>query len=129
MSPFEPSPLLLALIVFKSFVYLECLALLALTRGLFGRGPSRLAALVTLALAALGILESIAPLYAAAHASLLPTLSRFLAWQQGAPALLLASLPLALSAVLPGRRFRAIDILHMILLAALLGLWLAARFV
>ncbi len=127
MSLFEPSPLLLALIVFKSFVYLEVLSILALVRSLFGRGPSRMAAMLSLILAALGIYESIAPVYV--HVRSLPALSRLLAWQQGLPALLLASLPLALSAALPGRRFRLIDVLHIALVAALFGLWLAAGFV
>lgn len=133
MSFFEPSPLLVAFILFKSFVYLEVLALLALVRGLFARGPSRQAALLSLVLAGVGIYASFAPTLAAGQGlpalPLLPAISRLLTWQQGLPALLLASVPLALSAGLPGRRFRAIDFLHMLLIAALVGLGLAARFV
>ncbi len=133
MTLFEPSPLLIALIVLKSFVYLEVLALLALLRGLFARGPARLAALLSLVLAGCGIYANFAPTLAASYGlsdvPLLPSVSRLLAWQQGLPALLLASAPLALSAALPGRRFRTIDILHMLLIAGLVGLWLAARFV
>ncbi|WP_353475139.1 hypothetical protein PVT71_16400 [Salipiger sp. H15] len=132
MSPFQPSPVLLALIVLKSFVYFELLALLALGRTLFGRGPSRLAALVSLGLACLGSYAGLAPMLAPQYGltgpPLLPALSRLLTWQQGLPALLLASAPLALSAALPSRRLRGIDMLHGLLIATLLALWLAARY-
>lgn len=133
MTPFTPSPVLVALIVLKSFIYLEVLALLALARVVLGGGPARLAALLSLALAAVGLYASLGPALASAqglaYPPLVPALARALSWQQGIPALLLASAPLALSAGLPGRRFRLIDMLHMLLIAALLGLWLAARFV
>ena len=55
MTFFEPSPLLLALIFVRTFVYLEVLALLALARGLIARGPARLAALLALLLALAGL--------------------------------------------------------------------------
>ena len=42
-------------------------------------------------------------------------------------ALLLASAPLLVSAVLPGRRAAWIDALHVILIGGLLGLWAATR--
>lgn len=133
MSPFQPSPVLLALIVLNSFIYFECLALLALGRTAFSRGPARLAALLSLVLASLGIYAGLAPIlaphYGLAELPRLPALSRLLTWQQGLPAQLLASAPLALSAILPGRRLRGIDILHGLLIATLLGLWTAARYI
>ena len=127
MTFFEPSPLLLALIFVRTFVYLEVLALLALARGLIARGPARLAALLALLLALAGLALAFAPALNLNQGPVFAMASQAMTRGQGLPALLLASAPLLVSAVLPGRRAAWIDALHVILIGTLLGLWAATR--
>ncbi|ANT61017.1 hypothetical protein AYJ57_11965 [Salipiger sp. CCB-MM3] len=129
MSLFEPTPLLLSFILLKSFGYPAVLALLSLLRALVARGPAQLAALPSLLMAALVLYAGLAPALQLTQNPLYPPLSHALALSQGLPALLIASAPLALSAFLGGRRWRWIDALHLLLVLALLGLWLATHYI
>lgn len=119
---FEPDPVVLAFFFAKKFLWLELLALLALLRGIVGRGPSRLAALTALTLCIAGIVTSFAPalgltgpVYARA--------AQVMAISGGMVAVLVPSAVLGLSAVLPGARWRWIDAVHGLALIGFLGVW------
>ena len=125
MAGFEPNYTVLAFVFFKKFVYLELIALLAGLRLILGRGKARWPAGAALALAGLGIWASFAPALGQAQGPLYATLARALAHGGGMAALLAVSAVFLLSALVPERRGRWIDALHLVLLAGLLGLWLA----
>ena len=121
----QPAPELMALLFIKKFVWLQALSLLAALRVLAGRGPSRGAALAALLLALAGIAVTLAPALGLSGGALAGA-ARLMAAGGGWPALLLPSALLALSGLLPGRRWRGIDLLHGAALLGLAGLWLWA---
>ncbi|MBU2963670.1 hypothetical protein KO516_23145 [Citreicella sp. C3M06] len=125
---FEPSPLLLAFLIFKRFVFLELIAALALVRVLRASGPSRLAALVALVLAVLGCAVLLAPMAGTPQGALYASAARLMAMGSGMIPLLVPSLFLAISAYLPRRDQRGLDFAHIALLWLLIGLWIASRF-
>ena len=57
----EPTPILLAFLIFKRFIFLELVAALALARAMRAAGPSRGAAVVALVLAVFGAIVLLAP--------------------------------------------------------------------
>lgn len=125
----EPSPILLAFLFFKRFLFLELVAVLALARIIRASGPSRWAALLALVLAVLGAIVLLAPAAGLTGGALLAGAAQFMATGGGIAPLLIPSLCLIVSAGLPGRRGRALDIAHVVLLIVLFGLWLATRLV
>ncbi|SDF03904.1 hypothetical protein SAMN04488105_111163 [Salipiger thiooxidans] len=123
---FEPTPVLLAFLIFKRFVFLELVAALALARVIRATGPSRLAALGALFLASVGAAILLAPMAGLDHGPVYAAGARFMAMGSGMLPLLLPSVLLALSAYVPGSRHRGIDIAHIVALWVLVGLWLAS---
>ncbi|MWD28854.1 hypothetical protein E0K89_015340 [Aquicoccus sp. SCR17] len=120
----EPPPEVLAFLVLKKFVYLEALVVLALVRSVAAHGAARLAAIAALLIAAVGVAAQLGPSVLGLYQG--PVYRSSLALGNAGAGLalpLLASLPLWLSAVLPGRRWPLIDGLHAVLFAALLLLW------
>lgn len=128
MGAFQPDPMLLNFLLLKEFVYLPALAVLALLRGLVGRGAARLAAGVAVLLAALGAAAVIGPGTVGLQGGPVVATAIKAGNLGGGMALpLLASAPMLASAFLPGVRWRWIDALHLLLIGALLTMWLMAR--
>lgn len=120
----QPDPALMALVVLKGGVFLALVAALALIRVIAGRGPSRWLALVAL-LAALSGLAAL--FWPALSGTMTGPAARAafdyrLAWC-GFASLIAASLPLVLSAVVPGRRWWGIDLAHAALIGLVAVLW------
>lgn len=122
----QPDPALLALVALKGGVFLALVAALALIRVIAGRrgGPSRWLALVALLAALAGLAALFGP---ALSGTMTGPAARLafdyrLAWGGFAP-LIAASLPLVLSAVLPGRRWWGIDVAHAALIGVVAVLW------
>jgi hypothetical protein len=121
---FEPSPILLAFLALKTTVYLPVVMGLALLRVLLGAGPARVLALVALLIAAVGIAARFGPVVMGMTGGTLAQLGYGIANTGGGMVIALAaSVPLALSAVVPGRRWIGLDLLHGLLIGALFLLW------
>jgi len=125
----EPSPILLAFLIFKRFIFLELVAALALARAMRASGPSRWAAVVALVLAVCGAIVLLAPAAGLTGGAVAGAAARFMNMGGGIVPMLIPSLALAVSAYLPGSRGRGLDIAHLGLLVVLFGLWLATRLV
>ena len=125
---FEPSPILLAFIALKTTLYLPVVLLLALLRSVMAHGPSRLLALAAVVIAALGIAARFAPPLLGLTGGTVAQIAYDIANAGGGMIIAtLASVPLALSAVVPGRRWIVLDALHGLLIAALFVLWWLAQ--
>lgn len=120
---FEPDPVLLTFIFAKKFLYLEVLALLALLRVMLGRGLARWPALVTLIMALGGVATVLAPAAGMNTGVVYVSAARVMAGSGGITALLVPSAVFLISMVTPGVRARWIDVLHVLMLLGLLGLW------
>lgn len=127
MSFFEPSPVLLAFIFVQRFVFFEVLAVLAALRLAVGQGVARLPAALTLAISLAAILATFAPALNLQGHPLYPEAARLLASGGGSAAPAVASLVFASSLLIPSRRWRWIDVLHLVGLAAFFGLWVYTR--
>lgn len=120
----QPSPAVLALLGLQSFFYLPLLASLCTFRVGAGRGPARLLAALSLLLALAGIAAHFGPALLKLYTGPLPQMASTLTKSGGGMALpLAASLPLVVSAFVPGWRWRWVDLAHGVLIAVLLGLW------
>lgn len=122
-SLFQPPPEVLAFLFVKKFVYLEILAVLALIRVIVGRGIARWPALVTLLLAAGGILTTFAPALGWNSGALYASSAQYMAGQGGMAALLVPSTIFLICSITPRARWRIIDWFHLAMLACLLALW------
>ncbi|WP_439119963.1 hypothetical protein [Marivita sp.] len=127
MSFFEPSPVLVAFIFVQRFVFFEVLGLLALLRMIAGRGKARVPAAIALIISSAAIFASFAPALNLQSLPLYADIARVQASGGGMILPLVASAIFALSLVLPQRRWRWIDVLHIVGVLAFLGLWLATR--
>jgi hypothetical protein len=127
MSFFEPSPVLVAFIFVQRFVFFEVLGLLALLRMIAGRGMARVPAAIALIISSAAIFASFAPALNLQSLPLYADIARVQASGGGMILPLVASAIFALSLVLPQRRWRWIDVLHIVGVLAFLGLWLATR--
>ncbi len=119
----EPDPVVVALLVYRKFLYLEILALLALVRLIVGRGLARWPALITLLLALGGVATTFAPAAGLNHGPLYTNAAQLMAGGGGMAALLVPSAIFLICTILPDARWRWIDLLHGLMLAALLGMW------
>ncbi|MGP6085943.1 hypothetical protein [Antarctobacter jejuensis] len=122
-SYFQPDPVILFFLFAKKFIYLEVLAVLAAVRLFMGRGLARWPALVTLLLALGGVATVLAPATGLNSGPLYASAARIMAGSGGITALLVPSAVFLLSALTPGVRARWIDVVHVLMLIGLLGLW------
>jgi hypothetical protein len=125
---FEPNPILLAFLALKTTIYLPALLVLALLRAMIAKGPARIFAIIAIAVAVLGIAARFAlPLLGLSGGTLSQIAYSIANAGGGMVIALAASAPLALSAVLPGRRWLFLDALHGLLVSALFLLWMLAQ--
>ena len=127
MTFFEPSPVLIAFIFIQRFVFFEVLALLALLRLIVGRGPSRWPALATLLICAVAIFATFAPALNLQSVPFYPDAAQLLALGGGTVLPLITSGVFATSFLFSSRRWRWIDIVHLLGVTAFVGLWIATR--
>ena len=124
---FEPSPILLAFLALKTTFYLPALLILALLRALGADGPARGMAVLALLVALVGIAARYLPPLLGLTGGTVAQAAYALANAAGGMALpLLASALMLASGVMAGARWRWIDLLHLLLLTGLCGLWLAS---
>ena len=125
---FEPNPILLTYLALRTTLYLPAVLVLAALRALVSAGPSRRLALIAIVIAVLGIAARFVPPLTGISGGTLAVAAYNIANAGGGMAsALVASLPLALSAVVPGRRWLVLDALHGLLVSALFLLWLLAQ--
>ena len=128
MSFFEPSPVLMAFIFAQRFVFFEMLGLMALLRLIVGRGFARIPAFVTLLICAAAVFATFAPAFNLHTLPFYADMARLLASGGGLILPLLTSAVFATSLMMPQRRWRWIDLVHLFGVLAFLGLWVATRF-
>ena len=125
---FEPSPILLAFLALKTTVYLPAVLILAVLRAVIATGPARLLAAVAIVITAIGIAARFGPALMGVTGGPLAQTAYGIANAGGGMVIALAaSLALALSAVLAGRRWPVLEGLHGMLIAALFLLWWLAQ--
>ncbi|MCT4559348.1 MAG: hypothetical protein N4A61_14965 [Pelagimonas sp.] len=120
----EPDPTVLVFLVYKKFIYLWIIAALALGRTIMGAGIARYPAGVALVLSLAGLVTTFAPALGWVHSPLYSKAAQLMVGGGGMMALLVPSAAFAISAVLPGARWRWMDIVFALALLGLLGLWL-----
>lgn len=125
MSPiFAPSPVLLAFVLFKTTLYLPAVAVLALIRVLTATGASRGLAALALLVALLGIAARFLPPFLGLSGGAPMQAASWIVHAGGGMVIALAaSVPLALSGMVAGRRWWGIDAMHGLLVAGLFLLW------
>lgn len=127
-SLFEPNPILLAFLAMKTTVYLPALLLLAVVRAFVAKGPARVFAIIAIAVAVLGLAARFGPPVLGLSGGTLSQIAYDMVNAGGGMAILLvATVPMALSAILPERRWPVLDALHALLVAALFLLWMLAQ--
>ncbi|MDO6729328.1 hypothetical protein Q4577_04805 [Marinovum sp. 2_MG-2023] len=120
----QPSPAVLALLGLQSGLYLPILFMLAVCRVWAGPANARILAGLSAVIALLGIAAHFGPAVLNLYTGPLPQYASLVTKYHGGMALpLAASLPLLVSAFLPGRAWKWLDLAHMCLIAALVGLW------
>ncbi|MGB0439840.1 MAG: hypothetical protein ACPGFC_07010 [Paracoccaceae bacterium] len=120
----RPDPVLVAFIFVTQFVACKALLSLAFLRVVVGRGAgTRCVALMCALGCAAMIWTAYAPLLEMTGSEAYGPLRRLQAWHGGAPVVLGLSALLWGSAILPGARWRGIDLLHGMTAVAYLGLW------
>ncbi|SMX28000.1 hypothetical protein TRP8649_02112 [Pelagimonas phthalicica] len=123
MEFFEPSPVLLGFLFYKKFLFLPLLAALALIRVAVGHGIARWPALIALFLSAGGIATTFAPAAGLAEGELYVAAAQFMAEGGGMAALLVPAAFFLICSITPRARWRWLDVIHIVLLLILLGLW------
>lgn len=123
MTPlFQPDPALVALFTLQKFFYLPILAAIALPRVVLGAGLSRWPALAALILCVGGIVTVFAPALGWNSGPVYVWAAQAMAEGGGRAALLVPSALFVMSSLIPRARWRWLDILHVILIFALVGL-------
>lgn len=125
---FEPNPILLTYLALKTTFYLPVVLLLAVLRALIAKGPARIFALLAVLIALAGIIARFGPPMLGLSGGSVAQFAYALVNTGGGMAMALAaSVPLAISAFAPGRRWPVLDALHGLLVSALFVLWLLAQ--
>lgn len=119
----QPDPAVALFFALQRFGYLALLLPLMLGRVVAGGALARWPALVGLMLCAGGLLTAFAPMLGLMDSAAYRSAARLMAGGGGMAAVLVPTVFLALSALLPDARWPLIDRLHAVLLAAMLGLW------
>ncbi|MFU8864908.1 MAG: hypothetical protein ACNA7O_13415 [Rhodobacterales bacterium] len=125
---FEPNPILLTYLALKTTFYLPVVLLLSLLRAIIAKGPARAFALLAAVIALAGIIARFGPPLLGMSGGPVAQFAYAVANAGGGMAMALAaSVPLAISAFAPGRRWPVLDALHGLLVSALFVLWLLAQ--
>ena len=118
---FKPNPEVIFFIFFKKYIYLETLCVLGFLRLYAHRTRLDLLALSTLIISCVGLVFLFALPYFGIYDGQLSDFARgIINWQSGGGILLVASLPLSLSALRPYVRWGWIDFIHGVLVGVLI---------
>ena len=130
---FEPNYTILTFLMIKTFFYIEVIGALALTRCFVARGPSRLFALGSLGIALLGVAAKYVPPLAGLTGSEPARIASLIVNQGVLDAGSGMALPIAVSALFAmswraqGRRWWALDALHLCAALCFFGLWVFTK--
>lgn len=129
MTPiFEPNPLLLAFLLLKTSLYLPAIAVLGVLRAIGSSEQARAWGILAVVVALLGLAARFGPsLLGLSGGPVAQTAYAMSAMGGGMVMALAGSVPLAVSALMPGRRWLWVDALHILLVSALFVLWLLAQ--
>lgn len=121
---FEPSPIVLAFFLYKKFGFLLIIVLLAIARLLVARGPSQVFSFAALVAALVGLAAQYGPPILGLYAGPLYRASfQITAAAEGLGILLVATVFMAVSGIVPGRRWPVISLLNGVAFGVLIGLW------
>jgi hypothetical protein len=120
---FQPDPVLVNVLYFKTYAYPLLLALLAAARVAVGPGLARWPALIALVLASGAVFTALAPVLGQSDSALYRQLAQISAGAGGMAALIIPSVIFLLSSLIPRARWRWIDWAHLGLFVSLLGIW------
>lgn len=130
---FEPNYTILTFLMIKTFFYIELVGALALIRCFTASGPSRLAALGALLIALIGVAAKYLPPLAGLTGGEAGRIAARIVNQGVLDAGSGMALPIAVSIVFAlswraqGRRWWALDALHLIAALTFFGLWMFTR--
>ena len=120
----KPNPELVFFIFFKKYIYLQILCVLGFLRLYAHRTRLDFLALSSLIISCVGLIFLFALPYFGIYDGQLSYFARqIINWQNGSGMLVVASLPLSLSALRPYVRWGWIDFIHGILVGALIVLY------
>ena len=121
---FKSNPELIFFIFFKKYIYLEILCVLCLLRLYAHRARLDFLALLSLIISVIGLIFLFALPYFGIYEGQLSDFAReIINWQNGGGILLVASLPLSLSALRPYVRWAWIDFIHGVMVGVLIILY------
>ena len=121
---FKSNPELIFFIFFKKYIYLEILCVLGFLRLYAHRARLDFLALLSLIISVIGLIFLFALPYFGIYEGQLSEFARgIINWQNGSGMLLIATLPLSLSALRPYVRWGWIDFIHGVLVGALILLY------
>ncbi|MCT4553741.1 MAG: hypothetical protein N4A53_03565 [Pelagimonas sp.] len=120
---FQPDPVLVNVLYFKTYAYPLLLALLAAARVVVGPGLARWPALIALALASGALFTALAPALGQGDSALYRQLARITAGAGSLTALIVPSVIFLISSLIPRARWRWLDWTHLGLFVSLLGIW------
>ena len=121
---FKPNPELIFFIFFKKYIYLEILCILGFLRLCAHRARLDFLALSSLIISCVGLIFLFALPYFGIYEGQLSYFARaIINWQNGSGMLVVASLPLSLSALRPYVRWGWIDFIHGVLVGTLIVLY------
>ena len=121
---FKPNPEVIFFIFFKKYIYLETLCVLGFLRLYAHRTRLDFLALSTLTISCVGLIFLFALPYFGIYEGQLSDFAReIINWQNGGGILLVASLPLSLSALRPYVRWAWIDFIHGVMVGVLIILY------
>lgn len=123
---FEPSLNVLIFLMVKKFVYLEGLLILALIKAIVRTGPARLLSLITVGICIAGIVAHFVIPYFQIYQQPWTGIAQFLirTWD-GMFTPLLTSFVFVNTMAQKQGRLIIIDVMHIILIVGLLGLWIS----
>lgn len=120
---FQPSYPLWLFILVKQFAWFQALALLSLMRLIVAQRLARLFAGLSLVAALVALIVLFAPALGFGEAPWYGPGIQVLRHGDGLSAALVASLPLIVSGLVPGKRWLWIDLAHFVMIVGLVGLW------
>ena len=127
---FEPNYTILTFLMIKTFFYIEFIGILAVLRVFTAKGPSRVAALMTLLAALIGIAAKYVPPLAGLTGTEIGRIGAQIVNQgvisagSGMALPIIVSVLFALSWRMGGRRWWALDAMHLIAAFGFFGLWI-----
>lgn len=119
--------------MFKTFFYVELIGLLAVIRVFTAKGPSRIAAALTLFIALIGVAAKYVPPLAGLTGSEIASIASKVVNQgvleagSGMALPIIVSVFFLMSSRMKGRRWWALDAIHFVIALSFFGLWIYTK--